>query len=236
MTSSTGVTTVSSQPAQPVAIQRTSFDALDAPSADATSSIPQSRFDEAYYARPPWDIDGPQPAFVGLLDSGVIRGRVLDVGCGTGENALCFASRGLAVTGIDGSALAIARARTRAHERALPAHFLEADALHLTELGESFDTVTDSGLLHVFSDEQMQQLIAGVHTVLRAGGRYCVLCFSERATHPGPRRLTREALHSLFSDDWSIESLERAHFEVIAGRQEFTEDSAAAWLAVIERV
>jgi SAM-dependent methyltransferase len=236
MTSTIGVTSASSQRSQPAADKRTTFDALDAPSADATSSIPLSRFDEAYRARPPWDIDEPQPAFVGLLDAGVIRGHVLNVGCGTGENALCFASRGVDVTGIDGSALAVARARVRANERALPVQFLHADALCLADLGESFDTVTDSGLLHVFSDEQMQRLIGGVHTVLRPGGSYCVLCFSERATHPGPRRLAREDIRSLFAEGWRIESLTRAHFEVIAGRDEFTEDSAAAWLAVIERI
>jgi len=230
------LTAGSTTPLQPRdADRRTSFDPLDAPSADANSSIPLSRFDEAYRARPPWDIDGPQPAFVGLLDSGVIRGRVLDVGCGSGENALCFSSRRLDVTGVDASTLAVARASARARERGLPTQFLQADALRLTDLGESFDTVTDSGLLHVFSDEQMQQLIGSVHTVLRPGGRYCVLCFSERATHPGPRRLTREDLHSLFSRGWRIESLERSRFEVIGGRG-FTEDSTAAWLSVIERV
>jgi SAM-dependent methyltransferase len=230
------LTAGSTTPLQPSdADQRTSFDPSDAPSADATNSIPLSRFDEAYRARPPWDIDAPQPAFIGLLDDGVIRGRVLDVGCGTGENALCFSSRGLDVTGVDASTLAVARARARAHERGLPTQFLQADALRLTDLGESFDTVTDSGLLHVFSDEQMRQLIGSVHTVLREGGSYCVLCFSERATHPGPRRLTREDVRSLFSRGWRIESLERARFEVIGGRG-FTEDSTAAWLVVIERV
>jgi hypothetical protein len=81
----------------------------------------------------------------------------------------------------------------------------------------------------------MRQLVGSVHTVLREGGSYCVLCFSERATHPGPRRLTREDLDSLFSRGWRIESLERARFEVIGGRG-FTEDSTAAWLVVIERV
>ena len=81
--------------------QRTSFDEPDAASADPTNSIPVSRFDEAYRARPPWDIDGPQPALARVANAGLVAGRVLDIGCGTGENALFFASLRLEVTGLD---------------------------------------------------------------------------------------------------------------------------------------
>lgn len=42
---------------------------------------------------PPWDIGRPQPAFVRLADSGLLAGRVLDAGCGTGEHALLAAAR-----------------------------------------------------------------------------------------------------------------------------------------------
>jgi len=46
-------------------------------------------WDEAYAAsRPaPWDIGRPQPAFVRLAEQGLLSGRVLDSGCGTGEQA-----------------------------------------------------------------------------------------------------------------------------------------------------
>jgi SAM-dependent methyltransferase len=50
----------------------------------------------------PWDIGRPQPTFVRLADEGRLTGRLLDAGCGTGENALLAASRGADVTGIDG--------------------------------------------------------------------------------------------------------------------------------------
>src|ERR1035437_576793 len=58
-------------------------------------------FDGFYAGTPPWDIGRPQPAFLSLAEAGAIRGRVLDVGCGTGEHTLMAAGMGLEATGID---------------------------------------------------------------------------------------------------------------------------------------
>src|SRR4029453_19439352 len=58
-------------------------------------------FDLAYEGTPPWEIGRPQPALLALAEAGAIRGRILDVGCGTGEHALLAASLGLEATGID---------------------------------------------------------------------------------------------------------------------------------------
>jgi SAM-dependent methyltransferase len=67
-----------------------------------------NEFDAMYAGTPPWDIGRPQPAFLELAERGELRGRVLDVGCGTGEHALMAASFGLEATGIDTSPTAIA--------------------------------------------------------------------------------------------------------------------------------
>ena len=52
-----------------------------------------------YATTPPWDIGRPQPAFLELAETGSLRGRVLDVGCGTGEHALMAAGLGRPATG-----------------------------------------------------------------------------------------------------------------------------------------
>src|SRR5437016_13225526 len=57
-------------------------------------------WEDAYKTRPPWDIGRPQPAFVELVQAGELnQGRVLDVGCGSGENARYLAERGFSVIG-----------------------------------------------------------------------------------------------------------------------------------------
>jgi hypothetical protein len=46
--------------------------------------------------RPPWEIGAPQPALRELAANGALRGRVLEVGCGTGEHTLMAAAAGSA--------------------------------------------------------------------------------------------------------------------------------------------
>jgi len=80
---------------------------------------------------PPWDIGRPQPAIVRLAEEGLIAGDVIDVGCGTGENALYLASRGIEVVGVDAAPTAVSRAQEKARQRGSSATFLVADALAL---------------------------------------------------------------------------------------------------------
>lgn len=104
---------------------------------------------------PPRDIGRPQGEFVRLAQAGEIAGTILDVGCDAGENALYLASLGHKVCGgVECSPLAIEKAKRKTVERDLEATFLVWDALELYPLGRKFDTVIDSGLCHVFSDQE----------------------------------------------------------------------------------
>lgn len=108
-----------------------------------------------------------------------ITGKILDASCGTGENALYFASRGQRVTAIDFLEEPITRAKRKATERGLTATFLVMDALALKELPEEFDSLIDSGLFHVFNDEDRRRYVEGLASVLKPGGRLFLLCFSD---------------------------------------------------------
>lgn len=188
-------------------------------------------FNDMYSATPPWDIGRPQPAFQALADAGELCGRVLDIGCGTGEHTLMAAQHGLETTGIDSSHKAIETAKRKAHERGLNVRFLVHNALDLASISEQFDTVLDSGLFHVFSDEHRAAYVEALKLVTRPAARYFMLCFSEHQPGDfGPRRVTQQEIRNSFSDGWRIESIETKKIETNLGPE-----GIVAWLARITR-
>src|SRR5437868_9099829 len=171
------------------------------------SNLDRSAFEDIYAGQPRWEIGRPQKAILDVADR--ITGSVLDAGCGTGENALFFASRGQKVTGIDYLEEPIQRAKRKAEERGVQATFLVKDALTLKDWSERFDNVVDSGLFHVFSDDDRKKYVDGLATVLKPGGRLFLMCFSdEEPGTQGPRRVSKAELHAAFAEGWIIESVE----------------------------
>jgi SAM-dependent methyltransferase len=188
-------------------------------------------FDESYLGSPPWDIGRPQPVFVGLAEAGAIKGQVLDAGCGTGEHVLMVAERGLEATGVDSAPRAIAAAQRKAEERSVAARFLVWDALRLADLDERFDTVLDSGLFHVFDDDQRAEYVAALGSVLEPGGTLLLCCFSDRQPGTwGPRRVTQEEIRTSFAVGWTVESIVKARFVT-----NLDPPHAEAWLATVVR-
>jgi cyclopropane fatty-acyl-phospholipid synthase-like methyltransferase len=201
------------------------------------SNIPnRETFESIYAGKAPWDIGRPQPAFVEVADR--VTGSVLDAGCGTGENALFFAEGGHPVLGIDFLEGPVEQARRKAGERGLEAEFIRSDALTLKALNRRFDSVIDSGLFHVFSDEDRVRYVAGLAQVTRPGGRLFLLCFSdEEPGTQGPRRVAERELREAFADGWAVEEVRAARFEVAPDLKDisFSEGGPKAWFSVIRR-
>jgi len=186
-------------------------------------------FDAMYEGTPPWDIGRPQREFVRLEAAGELKGSVLDIGCGTGENALFLAGRGHEVWGIDFAPTAIEKAKAKAKQRGLKVTFRVADALQLQKLGRTFDAVIDSGLFHTFDDGDRSRFPRSLASVLPPGGRYLMMCFSEREPGDwGPRRVTQAEIRETFTKGWEIESIRPSKFEAIVEG-----GGAEAWLARI---
>ncbi|MEE6210011.1 class I SAM-dependent methyltransferase [Salarchaeum sp. III] len=173
-------------------------------------------YDAAYAGVPNWDIGRPQRPFVRLVESGVLDGPLLDVGCGTGELALFAARHGYDVLGIDLSELAVAQAREKARWRRVSAHFLVWDALRVSAFADTglwFGSVLDSAMFHVLGERERDAFVRELHAVLDSGGLYCVL---------GDRRMDERdvygvsvpELHERFpAERWELVYAEETAFE-----------------------
>jgi SAM-dependent methyltransferase len=204
----------------------------EAPSYPYPGSGTPRRPEDLYASPPPWDIGRPQPAFLALAEAGAIRGRVLDVGCGTGEHVLMSAGLGLDATGVDLSSRALAAAKDKAHGRGRTARFLLHDARQLADLGEPFDTVLDCGLFHILSDGDRAAFVDSLHSVLQPGGRYFMLGFSDQQPSEWGRvrKLTQDEIRAAFADGWRIDSIEPSTIDITTDP-----DGIRAWLAALTR-
>ncbi|MGO8749611.1 MAG: class I SAM-dependent methyltransferase [Thermoguttaceae bacterium] len=195
-------------------------------------------FEQMYQGQAPWDTGRPQPAVVKLAEAGQIRGSVLDVGCGTGENVLYLAAKGHESWGLDFVPVSIERAKAKTAERGIDAHFLVGNALELNTLGRQFDTVIDCGLFHTFTDEERPVFVEGLTNVLRSGGLLHILCFSdEEPGTEGPRRISQQEIRDAFQNGWKVQQIEPTRFESVEtpGRMVVSPGGPKAWLATIER-
>lgn len=172
----------------------------------------------------PWDTGQPAPHLVEFVERGTIApGRALEVGCGTGTNALWLAARGFDVLGVDISARAIARAQAKPVGSGAKVQFMVLDFLAAAIEQAPFDFVFDRGVLHVFDDAATRARFAQqVKRVLATGGHWLSLAGSTEGPerdHGPPRRSASDLVEAvepvleiveLRSTDFDIEAAAKA--------------------------
>ena len=129
------------------------------------------------YFRAPWDV-GARQEVVSLVESGRIRPcRTIDLGCGTGANAIYLAQKGFNVTGLDYAAAAIEKARARAIAAGVQVNFIVDDLTILRHLRGTFDFLLDYGVLDDLRPHQREPYLHNMLPLTHSGSHYLLWGF-----------------------------------------------------------
>lgn len=165
----------------------------------------------------PWDIGRPCEELQRVLQSGVVQPcRTLDLGCGTGTNAVYLAQRGFDVTGVDVAQNALEKAREKAAAANVNVRFLHADVCHLPDLGEPFDFVYDRGCFHTFKERRWEGFMDTLERATYSGSLYLMLCGNAKEPREhGPPTLTEEEIRAALSPLFDFEWMNEFRFSIV---------------------
>lgn len=198
----------------------------------------------------PWDSGVPSAELIRVLDPqrgardlGLPSGdaRAVELGCGTGTNAVWLAAQGMTVTACDLAPTALARARDRAHAAGVAARvtFIEADLLATPppDLGGPADLVFDRGVYHVLRQIDLAAYLRVLQSVTRPGTRFVVLTGScdDRGEGPGPPRIRAGDLCAELEPLFEVLSVERSESAPIRTPDGGVGRRPLGWTAVLAR-
>ncbi len=181
----------------------------------------------------PWDSGRPSEELRRVLaEANIAPCRAVELGCGTGTNAVWLAQQGFDVTATDISPLALAQAQQRAADGAVRVHFLQADVLHPpAELTGPFDFFFDRGCYHVVRRDNVAAYLTTLRGLTRPGSVGLVLAGNAREPHdPGPPVVSEADLRAELGSVFEIVQLREFRFDADMGELRFL-----AWSALLRR-
>jgi SAM-dependent methyltransferase len=137
-------------------------------------------------------------------------GRALDVGCGTGRDAVYLAQHGWTVSAIDSVPQALGAAHRRARQAGVEVNWVQGDVTRLQEsgVGAAFDLVLDRGCFHGLGDEARERCASGIFDVAAQGAQLLLFAFAPGRHGPAPRGISAEQLMRCFGERWELVSSE----------------------------
>lgn len=146
--------------------------------------------------RTPWDTNITPPEVMEFLSEHT-PGRALDLGCGTGTNAITLAKRGWDVTGVDFSGKAIRKAKDKAKAAGLEIRLIQADVTDLSMLRDPYDYVLDIGCLSGIPQKAREKYASEVIRLLKSGGWYMLYAWLPRKWRGGTWGISPEEVEAL---------------------------------------
>jgi methyl halide transferase len=146
---------------------------------------------------PPWETNKPAAELQRILGEGLIpRGNVLELGCGTGADAICLAQHGFDVTAVDMSPIAIERARRRGRQENALVRFVLDDVYEFAQHAGEFDFVYDASFYHFARRNDLDRFLDMLWRITRPGSLYLTLAGNDdEKAEGGPPTVTEHEIH-----------------------------------------
>jgi len=193
------------------------------------------RWDARYRddGRPAWDTGRPSSNLKHSLEQKHLQPcRVLELGCGTGVNAVYLAKQGFQVTAIDIAPTALKLAEQRATKAGVKVAWIQADVLAPPPL-EAFDFIFDRGCYHGVRRQDPSRYVEVLKKLSRPGGRVLILAgnANEPGQHYGPPRVDETELINDFAGAFDFEELREIRFDTA----DPDDEGALAWAVLLRR-
>ncbi len=122
----------------------------------------KQEFEERYESgTTPWELNRPDSHLVHIIEKERVQPcKALEIGCGTGSNAIWLRNRGFEVTAMDFSELAIEKAKEKAGQEGADIQFLVNDFLLEKKALPEFEFIFDRGCFHAFDDKKDRKTFA----------------------------------------------------------------------------
>ena len=179
---------------------------------------PEDRFNEHYKeGSAPWDIGKPDSNLIQTVTTTPIAPcKALEIGCGTGDNAIWLSQQHFTVVGVDASEIAIEKARDKAAKTNASCTFAVLNILKSHADGAPFGFAFDRGCFHtVDSPQERQSFAEQINRHLGENGLWLSLIGSadEQRLSEGPPKRTARDIVSAVEPYFEILSLVSSHFE-----------------------
>jgi SAM-dependent methyltransferase len=182
-----------------------------------------------------WDTGHASTELKRMVETGQIKPcRTVEIGCGTGSDAIYLASRGFDVTAIDIAPTALNIAERKAEQAGARVNWLLADVLHPPQL-EAFDFAYDRGCYHEVRQHAPQAYVAAVRRLTHDRSKILILAGNANNDtywrFEGPPRVREQDIRSDFADVFRLLQLREFRFDPARGQKQ----GALAWSILLQR-